>query len=50
MEFRLWGVWLGDHTQANDLSDAKGKNLKCTDELNHGIVRKVEFIMSFNLI
>lgn len=50
MEFRLWGVRLLDYVQTNDPSDAKGKSLKCTCELNHSIVRKEEFIMSLNLI
>lgn len=50
MEFRLWGVRLLDYIQTNDPSDAKGKSLKCTCELNHSIVGKEEFIMSLNLM
>lgn len=50
MEFRLCGVWLLDYIQTNDPSDAEGKSLKCTSELNHSIVRKEEFTMSLNLI
>lgn len=50
MEFRLWGVQLLDYIQTNDPSDAKGKSLKCTCELNQQYCRKgrTYYVIKFN--